>query len=298
MKISIIGVGRLGGALALALAKKGYTIDNLVGRDRPATEKIAEFIFPKPLIQNSLDPANLDNSDAIFICTQDTEIEKVAESLAGKLTGRPVVFHVSGSLSSEILRTLKNDGCAVGSLHPLVSVSDSWLGAERFRDVYFCIEGDAEAVGTAEKIVLDLEGKSFSVETRYKPLYHAAAVTASGHLTALVSVAVEMLAACGMSETAAREILLPLVKSSVVNLETQTPVEALTGTFARADAETMNRHLEIMRASVPRELLDVYLQLGLRSAHLAERRGADAEKIALMKNILSAERMNGENDKQ
>jgi predicted short-subunit dehydrogenase-like oxidoreductase (DUF2520 family) len=131
-----------------------------------------------------------------------------------------------------------------------------------------------------------LRGKSFTVETKFKTLYHASAVTASGHLTALISVAVEMLAACGLASEKAQEILLPLVKSTFENLEKQTPSEALTGTFARADVETMKKHIAAVGEAVAPELLEVYLQLGLRSAHLAEMHGANAENLELMKKIL------------
>ncbi len=50
MKISIIGIGRLGGALAIALAEKGFEIENLVARKTESAKKIAEFIAPKPNI--------------------------------------------------------------------------------------------------------------------------------------------------------------------------------------------------------------------------------------------------------
>jgi len=289
MKVSIIGTGRLGGALALALAKKGYSIENLFARQRETAEKIAAHINPKPRVSSLIEAETLAGSEIIFIVTQDSEIETVARSLAGKLSNKPFVFHTSGSLSSRVLRSLSADAGAVGSIHPLVSVSDSFLGAERFRDVFFCLEGDRQAAALAEKIVGDLQGKSFTVETRFKTLYHAAALTAAGHLTALVSIAVEMLAACGLSEEKAQEILLPLIKSTVENLETQTPSAALTGTFARADAATMKKHLAAIKEAVAPELLDVYLQLGLRSAHLAEMHGANAENLALMKKILVTE---------
>lgn len=291
MKVSIIGVGRLGGALALALAKKGYAIENLVARNRETARRIAENINPKPRILGSRETGMLAGSEIIFIATQDSEIESVAADLAENLTGKPFVFHTSGSLSSEILRSLNKTGCKVGSLHPLVSVSDSFLGADRFGGVFFCLEGEREAVARAEKLVGDLQGKSFTVETKFKTLYHAAAVTASGHLTALISIAIEMLAACGLTSAKAQEILLPLVKSTFENLEKQTPPEALTGTFARADVETMKRHIAAIGEAVAPELLEVYLQLGLRSAHLAEVRGANAENLALMRKILEAENL-------
>lgn len=290
MKISVIGVGRLGGALALALSKNGCEIENLVARQTETAEKIAALIEPKPRILNLPIRDEIAGSEIIFICTQDTEIEAAAANLAGKLSPQTFVFHVSGSLSSSVLHVLKDSGNYVGSLHPLVSVSDALLGAQKLADVYFCVEGDAEAVETAKKIVSALGGRSFSVATEFKALYHAAAVTASGHLTALFSVAVEMLARCGLSDEAARRILLPLVESTVANLAVQTPVEALTGTFARADAETLRRHLEILRAQSAPELVEIYLRLGLRSVQLAQTRaGANLEKLSEMREMLQAE---------
>ncbi len=279
MKISIIGAGRLGGALAIALARSGYTIENLVARKMRNAEKAAEYINPKPTLLTTSEFSKI-SSDAILITTQDFEIEAAANLLAVELKNKPFVFHASGSLSSNVLRVLKDVGCKTGSIHPLVSISDAVLGAERFEAAYFCVEGDAESIEVAEKIVADLKGKSFRVATEFKTLYHASAVTASGHLVALVDAAIEMLSKCGLTETEAREIFLPLIKSTVENLQTQTTTEALTGTFARADVKTFENHIEILRENVSREALEVYLQLGIRSAHLAERQGADRKKLA------------------
>lgn len=279
MKISIIGAGKLGGALAIALTRSGHTIENLVARKIETAQRIAKYINPKPRLLSASELSKI-SSDTIFIATQDFEIENAAIHLAKKLENKPFVFHASGSLSSDVLRSLKEVGCKIGSLHPLVSVSDAILGAERFEAAYFCVEGDAESIEIAEKIVADLKGKSFRVATRYKTLYHASAVTACGHLVALVDVAIEMLSKCGLENADAEEIFLPLIKSTVENLEIQTTSEALTGTFARADVKTFENHLEILRENVSIEALEVYLQLGMRSAHLAERQGANREKLA------------------
>ena len=170
-------------------------------------------------------------------------------------------------------------------------MSDAVLGAGRFADAYFCVEGDAKAVETAQKIVSKLGGKSFSIETKYKTLYHAAAVTACGHLVALIDVAVKMLGKCGLSEADAQATLLPLIKSTVENLEVQTTAEALTGTFARADVGTFEKHLAAFDENSLTEAKEIYLQLGERSVYLAQNQGADVEnlreiltKISLAKN--------------
>jgi predicted short-subunit dehydrogenase-like oxidoreductase (DUF2520 family) len=61
---------------------------------------------------------------------------------------------------------------------------------EVFRDVYFCVEGDARAVRIARMLVAQLGGRSFTVTSESKPLYHASAVRASGHVVALFDLAV------------------------------------------------------------------------------------------------------------
>jgi len=281
MKISIIGVGKLGGALAIALSRKSFTIENLLTRNSENAKKIAELIESKPKIIFESEFAEV-SSGVILITTQDFEIENVVQKLKENLRHTPTVFHASGSLSSDVLKDLKVLGCKVGSIHPLVSVSDAGLGAERFADAYFCVEGDEEAVKVADQIVERLGGKSFSINAKYKSLYHASAVTACGHLIALVDVAIEMLTRCGIDEGDAQKILLPLIKSTVENLETQSTAQALTGTVARADVKTLENHLETLKKNVSKEAQEVYLQLAARSVHLAERQGANAlnlEKI-------------------
>ena len=279
MKISIIGAGRLGGALAIALSKKGYTIENLVVRNLETARKIAAIITPEPqvIFSNKLSKIT---SDLIFITTQDSEIGSVAELLKENLSHKPFVFHTSGALSSDILGELKSVGCRIGSVHPLISISDSMRGASKFANAYFCVEGDAEAVEVGREIVGKLGGNPFSIETKYKNLYHASAVVACGHLVALVDAAIEMLSKCGLNETDAQEILLPLIKSTVENLETQTTSESLTGTFARADVATFEKHLEMLQRNVSAQILEIYLLLGARSIRLAEKQGADRANLA------------------
>lgn len=275
--------------MAIALAEKGYKIENLIARNLQTAEKIKSLIESKPKI---LQPEELDqiSSEIVLITTQDFEIETVAENLSEKLSHQSFVFHTSGSLSSEILGKPKNG--KTGSIHPLVSISDAIIGAKKFGDVYFCIEGDAEAVKTAEKIVEDLGGKSFSIETKFKALYHASAVTACGHLVALIDTANEMLSKCGLDEENAQKILLPLIKSTVENLEIQNTSQALTGTFARVDTETFERHLETMKKNVSSEIIETYLQLGMRSLHLVEKQISDKAKLEEMREKISLAKKN------
>ncbi len=288
--VSIIGVGRVGGALALGLSAGGYRIKTLVARDKKGLNRIIRGIVPKPKL---LPPEQLSQAkdEIILISTQDSEIVNVVEHLPTASTKKQqFVFHTSGSRSSETLRVLSERGYQIGSIHPLVSISDPELGVLRFKDSYFCVEGDAAAVAAATEIVSSLGGKPFSIKTKHKTLYHASAVTACGHFVALVDVAIAMLSKCGLDSVRSKEILLPLIESTLENLKKQSVPEALTGTFARGDIETLTRHLSSLESSVPDEQIKIYLELGKHSLKLARELGIDSNRLALMyQEILNAE---------
>lgn len=264
--VSIIGVGRVGGALALSLPKDKYSIDALVGRN---------------------DEMPLISSDIVFITTRDPEIVTASKLLSGKVSSNSTVYHTCGAQSSAILEAVKAVGCKTGSIHPLVSISSPELGPSRFRGAYFCVEGDAEAVILGKQIAHDLGGKPFTIDTKFKTLYHASAVTACGHLVALFDAAVEMMTKVGLSGEDAKQILLPLVTSTVKNLNEQSTAAALTGTFARADIETFTRHLQALNEYVSDDLLEIYLLLGERSLELAAKQGVSPERIDSLRTKVS-----------
>ena len=286
--ISIIGSGRLGTALALALSKAGHSVESLVARRQSSSRKASRLLQHKPLALSKNKLTSIPASQILLITTPDDIIEKLATELANAArtdTGRRTVFHTSGALSSSVLRPLAESGFNVGSLHPLVSVSEPILGAEALKNSFWCLEGDASALRIAQTLLRSLDGHSFSVSAENKPLYHAAALMVSGHLTALVDLAIEMLASCGLSQSQARRALLPLVQSAVGNLQIAAPATALTGPFARGDVATVERHLCAL-SNLDRHFLEVYKILGRHSLVLARKRGLRPVQIARMEKLM------------
>jgi predicted short-subunit dehydrogenase-like oxidoreductase (DUF2520 family) len=293
--ISIVGAGRLGTALALALAAIGYRIGALVASRAVGARKAAALLdghqsrvasphanlgmpAAPSLTLASRQIGKLPPTDVVIIATPDDQIENVAADLVQVQTvgGKTrTVLHTSGALSSTILAPLAKKGWRIGSIHPLVAVSDPASGAKALRGAFWCIEGDKSAIRLARTIVHDLEGQSFSISAKQKPLYHAAAVMASGNLVALFDIALEMLAHCGLTAKEAQRVLLPLVESTVRNLSISQPAQALTGTFARGDLATVQRHLKALSTKTLVEPLQLYRLLGHRAVSLAKKNGAD-----------------------
>ncbi|MCA1592904.1 MAG: DUF2520 domain-containing protein [Acidobacteria bacterium] len=295
--VAIVGAGRLGTALARALAACGYHVAALVARDvrhaRRAATLAGATDAARPLALSAARLEQLPPADLLLITTPDDLVTEVAARLAevvGTTKRVRVALHASGALSSDALSPLRAHGVAVGSMHPLVAVSDPVAGAESLRAAFYCVEGDRRAVRAARGIVRDLGGQSFSVETRDKALYHAAAVLASGHTVSLFDIAANLLARCGLPEKRACEVLLPLLGSTLENLSTWTPARALTGTFARADAATVRRHLDALKKLPDDEPLAVYALLGRHSLRLAKEGGvADARALDEIARALAAE---------
>lgn len=301
--VSIIGAGRLGCALALALTERGYRIEAVVARSVRHARRAAELIGTKPLALASKQLDKLPRSRILLITTPDDHIREVADELAAVIDGRGskkkgideekgnrgrTALHASGALSSAALQSLREVGFATGSMHPLVSVSDSVHGAQSLGSAFFCVEGSAAAVHVARRLVRSLGAQSFSISAQDKTLYHAAAVMASGHVTALFDIAMEMLARCGLTKSRARKVFLPLLQSTFENLRTTDPAHALTGTFARADTATVRRHLAALRSTALPEALAAYQLLGKRSLRLAKAAGARPDALEEIEQALKS----------
>ena len=291
LKVAIIGAGRVGAAFGLALSRAGYSIEVVVAKHRSSAQRVARLIGPATAGVSALEllsPAatqlgGVADSTLLLIAIPDDEIATTANNLANVLAsnkmrrrgqskpGSRVVLHTSGAISSGVLAPLVRLGYATGSLHPLVSVSDSVVGAELLKGAFFSIEGSASAARLARSMVRDLKGQAFTVKESTKALYHAGALMASPNMIALFDIALEILGRAGLSRRRARQVLFPLVASTLANLATQDPAAALTGTFKRGDAATVRRHLAALKAMGLSDALDTYLLLGKRSLELAAR---------------------------
>jgi len=282
----------MGTALALALSEQRYDVRSIVTKRKAGLRKAQRLL---PLVSDALtfdQIRDLPKVDLILIATPDDAIGKVAERLAKGLVSHPksvTVLHTSGALSSTALESLAAIRCNVGSIHPLISVTDPRAGAADLKNAYFCLEGDRSALKIARQLVDDLGATSFSIKADQKSLYHAAAVMSSGHVTALFDIAIEMLVHTGLTKDEARRILLPLLESTWKNLVRFDPADALTGTFARGDGATVQKHLSALTTSNQDEALAIYRLLGLRSLELFAEKGGDKKTAERLRQTLTTE---------
>ena len=273
--VGVIGPGRAGTGLALALARAGWTVF-LHGRGAKAV--------PAPLaltVGADTPPPWMARADVVVLAVRDDAIRPLAEALARAAAVRPeqVVLHLSGCLGQEALGPLVPSQAALGSLHPLQTIVDPERAPERLRGAWAAVEGMERAIEAGERIATALGLRPFRLASRAKAVYHAGAVFASNYFVVVEAVAQRLLRHAGLSDADAWAALLPLVEGTFANLTRLQPAEVLTGPVARADVDTIARHV----ASLTEDDAALYRALGRAALELARKGGMDdvaAAKVA------------------
>ena len=280
---SIVGAGRLGTVLGAALARRGWRVEAVFDKDAAAARESRIIIGQGRATTDIRGPAKA--GAVVFLTVPDDEVGRAAARLArapGPWTGR-TVFHASGLLPARVLDPLRKRGASAASLHPVQSFPDKVAPARIFKGVSWGVEGDAAAVRTAEGIVKDLRGHILLLSEKDKRLYHAACSLASNALAGLEWTAAGLLAASGMGEKEAAEVLLPLVQGTLRNVKKFGWAGALTGPVSRGDVATVREHLRALEASP--EAREAYLALGRQTLRMAAGRGLPQARVRAMRRL-------------
>lgn len=211
--VRIIGPGRAGTSLALALTNVGFEVAPMLGRDDDLTGAARDV-------------------DILVIATPDGVISDIAAMVEPVNT--TVVAHLSGSLGLRAVAPHRRRA----AMHPLVSLPNPDIGARRLRGAWFAVAGDP----LIDDVVRALYGRMFTVEDENRALYHAAATIAANHLVALMG-QVERIAA---SVAVPLDAYVDLARATLDNVDYMGPADALTGPVARGDEATLRRHVRAL----------------------------------------------------
>jgi predicted short-subunit dehydrogenase-like oxidoreductase (DUF2520 family) len=190
--------------------------------------------------------------DVVLLCVPDRAIADVAAAVP---LG-PWVAHVSGATTLDALAPHARRF----SLHPLQSFTKA-RGAEQLDGAWAAVTAESEdALETGRELASILGLHAFELADDARAAYHAGAAIASNYLVTLRAVAGRLLESAG----APAEALDPLIQGVVDS------GFHLTGAIARGDWETVERHLDAIRAHAP-ELEELYLVLAEATAEIAGR---------------------------
>ncbi len=263
--VGIIGVGRLGGSLALHFAKIGRLLWTVSRSPLPAALSA---------IQRFASIADIPHfPDFCFLTVRDTAIASCAEQLLRHhrtAIAQRIVIHCSGALDIAVLSPLLAAGAQPAVLHPyqMFPIPDPAL----LEGISWSVECAPSVFPLLQELVRRMNGTAFLLtesQRKRKPIYHASAVAASNVLIAAIGLAQDLLQHC---ELPPERFLPPIVRTAketaLEQVYRQEPLlTRLTGPIARADISTLHLQLTALR-DLP-TLQQAYAHLALAITHLA-----------------------------
>lgn len=260
ISIALIGAGRVGSSLALALARAGHRIPVIVDADGERAHEVARAVggghFGETL------PAQLDSTGLVLAAVPDAEVGPLAGKLAASGFLRPgqVLCHTSGFLPASALGAARGAGCLLASLHPMMSFPVRFAPMPLQHPVFFGLEGDQEAEARLGEVVESLGGIPVRLEPDRKALYHAGCVLATGMAASLLGLAQGVFDVLGHREDS-QGMVRSLAGSVLENVMRAGPAGSLSGPLVRGEAATVAAHLEALEGAGGRAL-EAYRALG------------------------------------
>ena len=275
--VAIVGAGRMGQGLALALLQLGREV-TLLGRG--PRDALAPFCWP-----SAQWAATLRASDLILVATPDAAIGAAATSLlaTGAIESRHSVLHLSGLLDRTALAVLQPTGAALGSFHPLQTVADSRTAPERLRGAFAGIEGDDRALDAAEALANTLSMRPVRIPSAGKADYHLGATFVANYAASLLALGQSFAERAGIPAALAGELYRPLLGGAAENLVALGPAAALTGAVRRGDIATIEAHLARLGGRERR----LYCDLGMIALGLAREAGMAPGAAAAVEALLA-----------
>jgi predicted short-subunit dehydrogenase-like oxidoreductase (DUF2520 family) len=245
MDIVIIGSGNVAAVLGRKFKDAGHVILQIYSRNASAASALAYELDSESTNYKSLINQN---AEAYIIAVNDDAIDDVTDNLF--LPGK-VVAHTAASVPKDVL---KNVSPHYGVFYPLQILRKE---SDELPEVPIFVDGnDEKAKKTLEKLARSISGEKITYagdEERLK--LHVAAVIVSNFVNHLYVLAEDY---CDREGLDFRQ-LLPLMEETVIGKRTLPPSKAQTGPAIRHDAETIQKHLDLLKDHP--QLKNIYILL-------------------------------------
>jgi len=277
LAVGIVGAGRAGTAMGVALARAGHAVV-AVSAISDASIRRARSNFPDAVIA---DPAEVvRHADLVLLTVPDDVLPGLVAGLVA--TGVPVagrlLAHASGRYGIAVLEPATRAGALPLALHPVMTLTGRAEDVDRLKGLCFGVTSPDGLRPAAEGLVIEMGGEPVFIAEADRALYHAAIAFAANHLITLVTSAADLLAGAGVAEPG--RLLGPLLTASLDNA-LRFGDAGLTGPVARGDAGTVASHMAALSGQPA--ALAAYVALARLTADRALAAGllkaVDAERL-------------------
>jgi len=236
MKISIVGGGKVAHFVARSFFEKGHQVNQVYNRSPASGAELAmscgaEFVSDLNKITS--------NIDALFILVSDDAIAGISSEFSGK---NIMQIHCSGSLPLSVLDTE-----SAGVIWPVYSIQKD-MDAE---NIPLIIEAKEHNSGSVLELAKVISNKIEQANYGQRETMHLAAVMSNNFINHLLALTKNILD----KEQLSIEMLQPIIRQTIDNALKRNPYEMQTGPAIRDDAQTISRHMKLLKEAPDMEAL-------------------------------------------
>lgn len=284
LRVGVVGAGRVGSTLAVALARAGHEIVAVTAVSEQTRRRVAEMLPDAAILPPDETVAA---ADFVLLSVPDDVLRPLVSGLAdtGAWRGGQLAAHTSGAHGIGALDPAAARGVLALALHPVMTFAGRPEDLDRLDGAAFGVTALDELRPVAESLVVEMGGEPVWVPESARPLYHAALSIGANHLVTLVNDTLSLLGGAGVAEPS--RLVAPLLSAALDNV-LRLGDAALTGPVARGDAATITRHLRALSISAP-DVVASYVAMARRTAERAEAAGRlPADRAAAVRAALDA----------
>ncbi len=272
LTINIIGCGNVGKTLAkIWYESHTLRIGNIINNSLESGLLAVDFIGSGTAIS---DYKQMNEADIFLISTSDNQISHCANILSEARITRPtdIVFHCSGSLTSDVLLPMKKNNAYIASIHPVQSFANPAILTTSFNGTYCSAEGDTEAVKILTEAFVNIGAQMIPINPSAKMIYHAATVIACNYVTTLLDVSQKCYERSGIPRDVSLDLIKPILLSTINNIFSFGTAKALTGPIARGDDTIIQKQLLALN-EFDEDIATLYAVLGQYALSLSAEQG-------------------------
>ncbi len=233
LSVGIIGAGRVGPVLGVALAGAGHRVVAISAISEASRDRAQALLPGVPVLDVT---RVIEASELVILAVPDAELPALVSGLAATNTWQPgqLVVHTSPAYGIEVLRPAFEAGVIPIALHPAMSFTGTSIDVHRLADCYVAVTAPTPVLPIGQALAVELGAEPIVVPEAKRAAYAEAIATASEFSAAIVAQASGLLADIGVERPG--RILAPLIRSAVDNaLATQGDVSRLMYTDVEED---------------------------------------------------------------
>jgi predicted short-subunit dehydrogenase-like oxidoreductase (DUF2520 family) len=210
--IGIIGAGRVGPVLGVALAGAGHAITGIAAVSERNRDRAQAMLPDVPILEI---PDLVERSELVILAIPEGEIEPLVAGLAatGAWQAGQLVMHTAPGLGYAALAPATAAGAIPLAVHPAMVFTGTSLDLVRLRESYCAVTAPTPVLPIGQALVVEMGAEPFVVGEADRASYAEAVATATGFSAEIVRQSTALLLGIGVESPSG--IIGPLVRSAV-----------------------------------------------------------------------------------